>query len=318
MRSAGGATPFRRGDGPLTLEPAGLRQAPGRPGSSGHCLQDVLVLRVFPGGPAAVPEMIAAAIAEGRRARGTLAVAGAGMRARSYHASPGEITSVGGCAQDSSMNCASTPDGGAVPADVPGETLAAPPPVTRTDAVWLAGLGEHPEGIAPVPAPDSYPHVTCGCPVTGRRPHGVVAAVARRHRERGMAVTTTLAPWRRPASPPRRTGPRPAGQQPRCPGLLPGFPGDDRPAGHLGGQEHPFGEGRAPRPAGAPAPGPPARRGSRGRGCVPRGRGPGHGQARIRGPTAPACYRYRPGRSGQIGGPAGRSHPAVASDPGWA
>src|SRR5271165_2960192 len=109
------------------LEPAGLRQAPGRPGSSGHCLQDLLVLRVFPGGPAAVPEMIAAAIAEGRRARGTLAVAGAGMRARSYHASPGEITSVGGCAQDSSMNCASTPDGGAEPADVPGDPGGATP-----------------------------------------------------------------------------------------------------------------------------------------------------------------------------------------------
>ena len=56
------------------------------------------------------------------------------MRARSYHASPGEITSVGGCAQDSSMNCAYTPDRGAVPGDVRGETLAAPPPVTRTDA----------------------------------------------------------------------------------------------------------------------------------------------------------------------------------------
>ena len=61
------------------------------------------------------------------------------MRARSYHASPGEITSVGGCAQDSSMNCAYTPDRGAVPGDVPGETLAAPPPVTRTDAVGRLG-----------------------------------------------------------------------------------------------------------------------------------------------------------------------------------
>jgi hypothetical protein len=67
-----------------------------------------------------------------------LAAAGAGLRARSYHASPGEITSVGGRAQDSSMNWANTPDGGAVQGDVP-ETPAALPPVTRTDAVgWLS------------------------------------------------------------------------------------------------------------------------------------------------------------------------------------
>src|SRR5690242_5241975 len=64
-----------------------------------------------------------------------LAAAGAGMRARSYHTSPGEITSVGGCAQGSSMNCAYTPGRGAVPGDMPGETPAAPRPVTRTDAV---------------------------------------------------------------------------------------------------------------------------------------------------------------------------------------
>lgn len=46
VRSAGGAIPFRRGDGPLRI--CGLRQAPGRPGSSGHRLPDLLVLRVFP------------------------------------------------------------------------------------------------------------------------------------------------------------------------------------------------------------------------------------------------------------------------------
>ena len=85
------------------------------------------------------------------RSRGTtnLAVAGAGMRARSYHASPGEITSVGGCAQHSSMNCASTPDGGAVPGDVPQETLAAPPPVTRTDAVGWLGCEKIRKGSRP-------------------------------------------------------------------------------------------------------------------------------------------------------------------------
>jgi len=37
------------------------------------------------------------------------------------------------------MNCAYTPDRGAVPGDVPGETLAAPRPVTRTDAVGRLG-----------------------------------------------------------------------------------------------------------------------------------------------------------------------------------
>ena len=99
------------------------------------------------------------------------------------------------------MNCASRPDGGAVPGDVPGETLAAPSGY-QDRYRWLAGLREDPEGLASVPAPDSYPHVTCGCPVTGRRPHGVVAAVARRHRKRGMAWTTTQAPRRRPARPP--------------------------------------------------------------------------------------------------------------------
>src|SRR5208282_6410769 len=95
-----------------------------------------------------------------------------------------------GCAQDSSMDCASTPDGGAVPRDVPADSGGATPGY-QDRCRWLAGLREDPEGIASVPAPDSYPHVTCGCPVTGRRPHGVVAAVARRHRKRGMALTTT-------------------------------------------------------------------------------------------------------------------------------
>ena len=67
-----------------------------------------------------------------------LAAAGAGLRARSSYASPGEITSVGGCAQDSSMNWANTPDGVRCQRTCP-ETLAALPPVTRTDAVgWLS------------------------------------------------------------------------------------------------------------------------------------------------------------------------------------
>jgi hypothetical protein len=40
---------------------------------------------------------------------GTRCATRAGMRARSYHASPGEVMSVGGCAQGLWMNCASTP-----------------------------------------------------------------------------------------------------------------------------------------------------------------------------------------------------------------
>ena len=39
----------------------------------------------------------------------------AGMRARSYHASPGEVTSVGGGAPGLWMNCANTLDNCAVP-----------------------------------------------------------------------------------------------------------------------------------------------------------------------------------------------------------
>ena len=243
------------------------------------------------------------------------------MRARSYHASPGEITSVGGCAQHLPMNCASTPDGGAVPADVPGETLAAPPPVTRTDAVWPAGLGEGPEGIASVPAPDGYPHVTCGCPVTGRRPHGVVAAVARRHRERRMAVTRTPAPGagqrarRVELARSRQASGRDARRYCRE------FPGDDRPAGHLGGQEHPLGEGRAPRPASArrpdhqPGEGRGAGLGTAGTGSCPwpwpwpssysrRRHQPATGTSRV-GPDRPAARLADP-------------RPAMASDSGWA
>ena len=90
-----------------------------------------------------------------------LAAAGAGLRAHSCHASPGEITSVGGCAQDSSMNWANTPDGGAVLGDVPGDP-GCPTPGYQDRCRWLAELREDPDGIASVLAPDSYPHVTCG------------------------------------------------------------------------------------------------------------------------------------------------------------
>ena len=141
------------------------------------------------------------------------------MRARSYHASPGEITSVGGCAQHLSMNCASTPDGGAVPGDVPGETLAAPTPGYQDRCRWLAGWREDPEGIASVPAPDSYPHVTCGCPVTARlRGVAAVAAPAAPGARHGCDEDTDT--WAA-ASPPAPSNPAAAGR--RSPALLPGI-----------------------------------------------------------------------------------------------
>ena len=100
------------------------------------------------------------------------------MRARSYHASPGEITSVGGCAQNLSDElCKYTGWRCGASGDARGDPGGATPGY-QDRYRWLAGLREHPEGIAPVPAPDSYPHKTCGWPVTGRRPPGVVAAVA--------------------------------------------------------------------------------------------------------------------------------------------
>ena len=120
-----------------------------------------------------------------------------------------------GCAQDSSMNCASTPDGGAVPGDVPADSGGATP-VTRTDAVGWLGCEKIRKGSPSVPVPDSYPHVTCGCPVTGRCPRGVVAVVAPAAPKARHGIddnTGTLAA----SAPARRTGPRTAGQQPRCP-----------------------------------------------------------------------------------------------------
>ena len=186
----------------------------------------------------------------------------------------------------------------------PGRPWRRRRPITSTDAVWLAGLGEGPEGIASVPAPDSYPHVTCGCPVTDQRPRRRRAGSAAITGS-GMAVTRTPAPWRRPAPAPSNS---PAARGTAIPGAIAGnFPVMTAPRVTSAGKDIPLAKaGRHDRP-GAPGAGPPARRGSRGRGCVLRGRGPGHGQARIRVPTAPACYRYGPGRAGQIGGPAGRS-----------
>ena len=81
---------------------------------------------------------------------------------------PGEVMSVGGCVQGLWMNCAICPDGGAMPGDMPGDP-GGHAPVTSLNAIDFDGQREDPEGIEPMPAPDSYPHVTCGCAVGGQR-----------------------------------------------------------------------------------------------------------------------------------------------------
>ena len=133
-------------------------------------------------------------------------------------------------------------------------------------------------------------------PVTGRRPHGVVAAVARRHRKRGMALTTTQAPRRRPARPPVELARgRPAsGRDARryCPEFpMMGSRGSPRRARTSLWRRPGAKTGRRP---GARTTSPV--RGREGWGCVPlgRGRATGHGQPRIRAPTRPALL---PGRA---------------------
>ena len=106
------------------------------------------------------------------------------MRARSYHASPGEVRSVGGCPRGVWMNGADTLDDGAMPEGIPAEPRRPHPAVTSTNAVDWVDMGEDPEGITSVPVPDSYPHVTCG----GWSRVGVRRASSRsrrRHRRRG-------------------------------------------------------------------------------------------------------------------------------------
>ena len=133
-----------------------------------------------------------------------------------------------------------------------------------------------------------------------------------------MAVTRTPAPWRRPARPPRRSRPWAAGRRSRR--RARNSPVMTAPRVTSAGKNIPerrpgAAAGRRPRRSDhQPS------KGAGGGACVPRGRGPGpgHGQARIRGPAAPACYRYGPGRAGQIGGPAGRSPSGDGIGSGWA
>ena len=84
------------------------------------------------------------------------------MRARSYHASPGEIMSVGVCAQGLWMNCAKCART-AVRCHRRGVegSCDQPSTVTSPNAVRPIGcFGENPEGLEPIPRPVRYPHVT--------------------------------------------------------------------------------------------------------------------------------------------------------------
>ena len=155
------------------------------------------------------------------------------------------------------MNCANAQDGDAVQRDVPGAALAAPRPITSANAGGLMGCGKIRKAAATVAAPDSYPHVICGCPVTGRRPPGVVAAVAPAAPKARHGIddnTGTLAA----SEPARRTGPRSAGPRPRCPAILPGISDNGFPTGHLGGKNIPFTKAGATTGR-RPAAGPPAK-----------------------------------------------------------
>ena len=79
---------------------------------------------------------------------------------------PGGVMSAGGCVQGLWMNCAICPDGGAMPGDVPADP-GGHAPSYQPKCHWFDRRREDPEGIEPMPTPDSYPHVTCGC---SRRP----------------------------------------------------------------------------------------------------------------------------------------------------
>ena len=132
-----------------------------------------------------------------------------------------------------------------------------------------------------------------------------------------MAVTRTPAPWRRPARPPRRSRPWAAGRRSRR--RARNTPVMTAPRVTSAGKNIPerrpgAAAGRRPRRSDhQPS------KGAGGGACVPRGRGPGpgHGQARIRGPAAPACYRYGTGRAGPDKSAARPADPlpAMASDP---
>ena len=95
----------------------------------------------------------------------------AGMRARSYHASPGEVRSVGGVHKLVDELCkypgwwcdAGRHGDFLMATDMPGEPSYGPArglaAQMRGD---LIGCGKIRKAVATLPAPDSYPHVICG------------------------------------------------------------------------------------------------------------------------------------------------------------
>jgi hypothetical protein len=100
-----------------------------------------------------------------------------------------------------------------------------------------------------------------------------------------------------PASPPAPSN-SPAAPRTAIPDAIPGIPGDDRPAGHLGGQEHPAAKaGRRGGPASRRPDHQPREGAGAGLRIAGTGRGPGHDQAHIRVSAAPAWCRYGPGRA---------------------
>ncbi len=108
-----------------------------------------------------------------------------GMRARSYHASPGKVRSVRPLCTALWMNCAKR---GRMAVRCLGAWLegfldghAPLRPVTSPNAVHsLLAWAEDSEAIESTQRPESYPHVTCGCcTARGRAPEGVVLGAVR-------------------------------------------------------------------------------------------------------------------------------------------
>ena len=60
------------------------------------------------------------------------------------------------------MNCVNTQDGDAMPREVPAVAPAGQPGNYQRGCGQIDGLRKIRKAAATVPAPDSYPHVTCG------------------------------------------------------------------------------------------------------------------------------------------------------------
>ena len=133
-----------------------------------------------------------------------------------------------------------------------------------------------------------------------------------------MAVTTTPAPWRPPARPPRRARPWPAGRRRSrrsCPVFL------DAPADHLGGQTIPLTKAER---HDRPAPGVRTTSPDRVARVGPCTAATGGGPLGPRPGSYSACRRHQPAAGGDRIGPNRSAYrsadplPAMASDQGWA